>query len=119
MSLPFVTRLREALDNSLDQPTTLERAAQHLAVSRRTLQRRLREGQTTFRKERALSRFRSAQRLLSGSDVSVSRVALEVGFSTPQNLSRQFNQLSGKAPSHFRARTSQRSPELASRKIGA
>lgn len=115
--LPFVARLREALDSNLDQLTTLERAAQHLAVSTRTLQRRLREGQTTFRKERALCRFRGAERLLSGSEISVSRVALAVGFSTSQSLSRQFSQLSGKAPSRFRAQTSQRSRELAAENL--
>src|SRR5688572_14486090 len=77
-------QVRAALNGDDGHLDNLQRAAKRLAMSPRTLQRRLSEAGTTFRRELALARIRRAQHLLVSSELSMSRVAFEVGFSTSQ-----------------------------------
>jgi AraC-like DNA-binding protein len=79
-------------------------AARALALSTRSLQRRLREQDTTFRKELDGARVRLAQRLLEDSDASVTEVALEIGLTSPQHLSTLFHRCGHDNPSVWRAR---------------
>lgn len=79
-------------------------AARALALSTRSLQRRLREQDTTFRRELDGARVRLAQRLLEDSDRSVTDVALEVGLTSPQHLSTLFHKHGHETPSAWRAR---------------
>jgi AraC-like DNA-binding protein len=94
--------LRRALDARLPE-TSIERAAQDLGTSVRTLQRRLREHDTTFREQLARSQVEAAKRWLRGTDAPVSRIAYEVGCGTPQQLSRLFRRLTGRTPTAWRA----------------
>jgi transcriptional regulator GlxA family with amidase domain len=87
------------------QPTaTLASAASSLAVSKRTLQRVLAEHGSSFRGELDAARVRVAQRLLRESSERIARVAIEVGCSSPQQLSGLFRRVVGESPREWRAR---------------
>ncbi|HEY3816463.1 MAG TPA: helix-turn-helix transcriptional regulator [Polyangiaceae bacterium] len=87
------------------RPTaTLAGAASGLAISKRTLQRLLAEHGTSFRSELDAARVRVAQRLLLESSEPIARVAIEVGCSTPQQLSGLFRRVVGESPREWRAR---------------
>jgi AraC-like DNA-binding protein len=79
-------------------------AARALALSTRSLQRRLREQHTTFRRELDGARVRLAQRLLEDSEASVTEIALKVGLTSPQHLSTLFHRRGHESPSAWRAR---------------
>jgi AraC-like DNA-binding protein len=79
-------------------------AAHALALSTRSLQRRLSEHQTTFRHELDAARVHLAKRLLLDSDASVTEVALEVGLNSPQHLSTLFRRLGHEPPRDWRAK---------------
>jgi transcriptional regulator GlxA family with amidase domain len=84
--------------------TTLAGAASSLAISKRTLQRLLAEHGTSFRGELDAARVRVAQRLLLESSERIARVAIEVGCSSPQQLSGLFRRVVGESPRQWRAR---------------
>jgi AraC-like DNA-binding protein len=86
--------------------STLASAASALAVSRRSLQRLLADQGTTFRRELHAARVRVAQRLLLASSESISRIAIEVGYSSPQQLSGLFRRATGESPTEWRTRRS-------------
>jgi AraC-like DNA-binding protein len=79
-------------------------AARALALSTRSLQRRLSEHGTTFRHELDQARVRLAQKLLEDSEASVTEVALQVGLTSPQHLSTLFHRCGYENPSAWRAR---------------
>jgi AraC-like DNA-binding protein len=99
---PVVQRLRALLD--ADPETTLARAAHSLAVSERTLQRRLREAGTSLRRESTGARIRMAERLLVETEASMTEIALRVGCSSAQHFSSMFRSVHGGTPSAWRAR---------------
>jgi AraC-like DNA-binding protein len=77
-------------------------AARALALSTRSLQRRLTEQKTTFRRELDAARVRLAQRLLRDSDATVTEVAMQVGLTSPQHLSTLFRRLGNAPPAEWR-----------------
>ncbi len=79
-------------------------AARALALSTRSLQRRLKEQDTSFRRELDRARVHLAQRLLEDSEASVTEVALQVGLTSPQHLSTLFRRCGHENPSAWRAR---------------
>jgi AraC-like DNA-binding protein len=99
---PEVRRLAALLEG--DPGATLAGAASSLAISKRTLQRLLAEHSTSFRSELDAARVRVAQRLLLESNEPIARVAVEVGCSSPQQLSGLFRRVVGESPREWRAR---------------
>jgi AraC-like DNA-binding protein len=83
---------------------TPAQAARALALSTRSLQRRLSEQGTSFRHELDTARVRLAQKLLEDSEASVTEVALQVGLTSPQHLSTLFHRCGHENPSAWRAR---------------
>ena len=79
-------------------------AARGLALSTRSLQRRLAEKKTSFRQELDGARVRLAQELLREGDTSITEVAIHVGLTSPQHLSTLFRKLGHPNPSEWRAR---------------
>lgn len=98
----LVRNLRRAIEASLPN-VEIEKAAGALGLTVRTLQRRLKEHDTTFRQQVALTQVRVAKRWLEETDESVTRIAFEVGCSTPQHLSTLFRQHAQSTPSAWRA----------------
>lgn len=97
-----VRRLRELLGRDDASGWTLERAAQTLRVSKRTLQLRLEQAGTSFREELAAVRLaRVKERLRRGEDKLLA-IAIDVGFTSAQHFSRWFRSHTGMTPSEFR-----------------
>ena len=99
----WLVALRRLLDAE-PGAVALEGAAKTLALSARSLQRRLREAGTTFQSEVANARVRVAARLLRESNAPLGTIALEVGCATQQHFSALFRRVMGETPSAFRAR---------------
>jgi AraC-like DNA-binding protein len=78
-------------------------AAKQLAMSERTLQRRLSEARVSFRELRDQVRHREAKRLLSRRDMNVEQVASALGYTDRSNFVRAFERWEGKSPSSYRA----------------
>lgn len=97
---PIVIALRGVLD---DYPPIGD-AAKRLGMSERTLQRRLKEAETSYLEELNAARIRAAQGMLLDTDAPITTIALDVGCSSPQHFSALFRRLVGETPSQFRSR---------------
>ena len=69
---------------------SIEEAAAALALTPRTLQRRLAKEQTTYRDEVRRAMLKIAKRLLATTDMKVSAIALAAGCGTAQHFNRFF-----------------------------
>ncbi len=87
---------------------TLDGAARDAGLSARTLQRRLHDAGTSFQTELQTARVKAAQRLMAGTDAKLTAIAHEVGCASLQHFSGLFRQLTGVAPSEWRARRAPR-----------
>lgn len=80
--------------------------AAELAMSGRTLQRRLGDEGTTFRDVLAGTRVELAAALLRNSNRSITEIGRRVGFSEPAAFTRAFRRWTGRTPTAFRAEPS-------------
>lgn len=85
------------------QGKLLEAACNEFRLSRWSLQRRLREEDTSFSEVLDRARAAEAQRLLSGSPLTVTEIADRLGFSALSAFSRFFSSHCGMTPSRCRA----------------
>lgn len=84
--------------------------ARALGMSQRTLQRRLGEVGSTFRKERDRFLSHEIERLLSGTELDLDAIAAQVGLSSASHLVAHFRATHGTTPGMWRAeRSSDRS----------
>jgi AraC-like DNA-binding protein len=81
---------------------SLEAVARRLGMSPRTLQRRLRDEETSHHEVLEQVRRAVATRMLAGSDTGIAEVACAVGFSEPAAFHRAFKRWTGRTPSEFR-----------------
>ncbi len=81
----------------------VDRCARDLRVSVRTLQRRLRELDTSFAEETTRARVRAAEERLK-TEASLTEIAYEIGFSSPQRFASVFREVKGETPSEARKR---------------
>ena len=79
-----------------------DKAAKELGMSGTTLKRRLRAQGNGYSKLLQERRMHHASRLLSTSDLSVSEIALAMGYSKVSNFSRAFTRVNGISPSRYR-----------------
>jgi AraC-like DNA-binding protein len=100
---PDVAPLR-ALVEAEPATMTLRRAARSLGVSVRTLQRRLRDANTSFQDELARARLKAAEKRLLDSNAQLTAIAIDVGYASLQHFSAMFHRLKGESPSSWRAR---------------
>ena len=77
--------------------------ANRLAVSTRTLQRRLRDEGTSFQKELDALREELARSYLSKSDYSSGQIAFLLGYDEPNSFFRAFRSWTGQTPESVRA----------------
>ncbi|HEX2315712.1 MAG TPA: helix-turn-helix domain-containing protein [Thermomonospora sp.] len=85
----WVAELRALLAEGLPEgPVTLPDMARRLAVSPRTLQRRLHAAGTTWRRELEITRGACATRLLEQADLPRAAVARRLGYSDARSLRR-------------------------------
>jgi len=96
-------RVRKTLDDGLGGWRSLEEVANILAVSRRTLIRRLKDERTSYRD--LLDRMRSdlACFYLTNSNLSVSQIALKIGYQDSSNFSRTFRRWKNLSPLQYQS----------------
>ncbi len=99
----IVEDVRLALRRKPGEFPSLERIAEGLAMSSRTLHRKL--GQRDLRYQDLLDeeRQRIAEDLLLNTGMNIQQIAVQCGFSEPQNFSQAFRRWSGKSPGDFRS----------------
>jgi len=82
---------------------SIQQAARALAVSARTLQRRLAGAGTSFSTVQAEVRLRQTMLRLEQTTDSLTAIAVDVGFASLQHMSAAFKKATGQSPSVFRA----------------
>jgi AraC-like DNA-binding protein len=82
----------------------IDAAARALALSPRSLQRRLREAETSFRDELAETRVAVARQLLATSDDKLEAIADRLGYASRAHFSSLFQRATRETPGRFRAR---------------
>ncbi|WP_369185739.1 AraC family transcriptional regulator ligand-binding domain-containing protein [Streptomyces sp. Y1] len=95
----FRAALAEALADDL---LSLERVACRLAVSPRTLQRRLSDHGTTWREEIDAVRHEQAAHLLRDTRLPVQSIAARLGYADSRALRRAFQRWTGHTPDTYR-----------------
>ncbi|WP_280266595.1 AraC family transcriptional regulator [Nocardia wallacei] len=84
-------------------PPALDAVAARLAVSARTLQRRLADHGTTWRHEVDLLRYEQAKHLLTQQHSTTEAVARKLGFADDRALRRAYRRWTGNSPTQDRA----------------
>ena len=92
------------LDQASDHQPRLQELADILHISARTMNRRLAAEATSFRELGLRSRQRRALRLLDQGDLSVTRIALQLGYRDIANFTRAFRREQGMSPLAWRNR---------------
>ncbi|RZQ60574.1 AraC family transcriptional regulator [Amycolatopsis suaedae] len=99
--LPWLDRFRGRLAET--PAVSLDAMATAMAMSGRTLQRRLAEAGTSWREEADRVRYEHALRLLRHDELTVQSVATRVGFTDARALRKAFRRWGGTAPAAVRA----------------
>lgn len=103
---PVAERVRRFLRAALSLgDATLAGAARHLAMSERSLARRLAEAGTSFARERDAVRCVMACELLSLTDLPVGDIAAALAYTSHSAFVRSFRRWTGKSPTGWRADT--------------
>ena len=106
----LLQRVAEAVTQALAEgvrPRVID-VAPMLAMSARTLRRRLRDEGTGFREIVDRQRRELALRYLDDPESSTASTAARLGFSDPKSLSKAFRRWAGMSPRDYRARTGAR-----------
>lgn len=92
------------LDQAQDHQPRQQELARILHLSTRTMNRRLGGEGIRYRELGRRSRHRRACRLLSETTLSITRIALQLGYQEAANFSRAFRRAEGVSPTEFRSR---------------
>ena len=99
----LIASVRDTICSTLDESLpTLESVAELLKLGPRTLQRRLREAGRTFHQVLEEARHDLALRHLANQDLTVTDVALRLGYADASAFNRAFRRWTGTAPSAHR-----------------
>jgi AraC-like DNA-binding protein len=94
--------VRLMLEQASDHQPRQQELASMLHVSTRTMNRRLAAEGTSFRQLGTLVRQARARRMLVESDLSITRIALQLGYGDTANFTRAFRNENGTTPALFR-----------------
>ncbi len=94
----WTSRVRDAVLSEVKPTLKIEDIAALLGVSPRTLNRRLRDEGTTFRKTLVKTRLAIAHEFLTTTGLSVSAAAWRVGYSEPSSFVRAYSREYGGPP---------------------
>lgn len=106
-------RLAARLRHCESEFLTAGEAARMLALSERTLHRRLAEEGTRFSAMVDEARYGRARDLLMDGHMSIERIAAAVGFAEPSSFSRAFKRWSGMGALEYRRQTQERNTRSA------
>ena len=93
---------REILRLSSSDSPSVEAVARSLAISPRTLRRRLAEKGISFQAVKSIARERRAKYYLTHTTLSLSEIAFELGYSELSAFSRAFRAWVGRTPQDYR-----------------
>lgn len=93
---------REILRQLKEGSPSLESVAGKMAISGRTLSRRLADRGLSFQEVKNLAREKKAKYFLEHTSMSMSEIAFELGYSELSAFSRAFRSWTGAAPQSFR-----------------
>lgn len=93
---------REIIRCGADESATLEKIAERLAISPRTLRRRLSSEGRSFQEVKNLARAKRAKYYLRRTTMPIAEIAYELGFSELSAFSRAFRSWVGQAPQAYR-----------------
>ncbi|ODA66635.1 HTH-type transcriptional regulator VirS [Methyloligella halotolerans] len=111
-AVPAETELTEVVRHifllQLDQGESgIDHVAARLGLSRRTLQRRLREQAVSFESLAETTLRDQARALLKDRDMPITEIALSLGYSDPAHFTRAFRRWTGETPLAWRRRLPQ------------
>ncbi|MGB0133053.1 helix-turn-helix transcriptional regulator, partial [Dokdonella sp.] len=96
--------VRLMLEQASDHQPRQHELAHMLHVSTRTMNRRLAAENTSFRQLGVLTRQARARRMLIESQLSITQIALQLGYRDTANFTRAFRTEVGVTPALFRSR---------------
>lgn len=95
-------QVRRIIEKDNGQSASLERVAQELNVSSRTLKRRLKALDTSYQRILDGVRKGKAIEFLTSTSMTVDEIADSLGYSDPSNFGRAFRKWTGKSPTEYR-----------------
>lgn len=98
----LAARVREILISHKQRYPQIEQVAAQLCISDRTLKRQLASEDTSYSALLEEVRHRQAVGLLSRTDLSLERIAEQLGYSDVANFNRAFRRWTGKTPGRWR-----------------
>lgn len=99
----FLERVEATVEDLLDDGiVSAERVASEMAISTRTLQRKLGQEGRTFSEVLDATRRSAALTHLRNSRIAISETAYRVGFSEPSTFYRAFKRWTGETPASYR-----------------
>ena len=99
----IVNRVRTwIIEHLAEGHVTEDRAAEALAMSTRSLNRKLREEDTSFKQVLNDTRRSLAERLITDPSLSLTEISFMLGFSEASSFSRAFKRWTGNSPSEVR-----------------
>lgn len=98
----LVSQIRAQVTSTLANGLSLEQCADRLAISPRTLRRKLQQRGLTYQKIVDEVRASLAQSYLQNTRLPVETIAERLGFNEPTSFSRAFKRWSGSSPRAFR-----------------
>lgn len=99
----FTGQVRCLLANAPGHHPSIEEAASKLAMSERSLRRRLAEEETTYKEVVLDFRMELASSYLRGQEMSIQEVAFLAGYADASNFHRTFSRYFGATPGEFRS----------------
>lgn len=99
----LVDKVRALLSAAQGGFPELPSSAKRLGVSERSLKRKLQQRGTSYQKLMDAERLARAARLLQTTDISIERLASDLGYSDPTNFTRAFRRWTGQSPRSFRS----------------
>jgi AraC-like DNA-binding protein len=100
---PFVAVVRHMVESDPHGPPSVHRLSRGMAMSARTLERRLNERNSGYRVIVEAWRRSKAQELLLETTVSLDEIGQRLGYSEPSNFSRAVRRWFGCSPGRLRA----------------
>ena len=97
-------RIQQRIMTAMTRPPTLTALAAEEGVTERTLIRRLKENNTSYRKILSRVRRALAKDLLLTTELSVAEVSYRLGYNDTANFGRAFQGWFGQSPGQFRRR---------------
>jgi AraC-like DNA-binding protein len=99
----LVDKVRGVLASTQSAFPDLPSCAKRLGVSERSLKRKLQQRGTSYQKLVDAERLARAAKLLQGTEISIERLASDLGYSDPTNFARAFRRWTGQSPRAFRS----------------